>query len=138
MVYPGCLSLIFSGFHSTQFVLRLEVLFNGRSAVRFVFPSLLTGFPDASPFPAFLSSSLPAAPRYDRGLLFNSIRQAGYFSIRMRASTANKPRGVATNGLMSISLISLAKRSKVERRTIISAYCCSSMPAWPRVPLMMG
>lgn len=61
-----------------------------------------------------------------------------YFSIRIRASTANKPLSVATNGFISISFISLAKRNKVERRTIMSAYCCSSMPFCPRVPLMIG
>ena len=61
-----------------------------------------------------------------------------YFSTRIRASTANKPLSVATNGFISISFISLAKRNKVERRTIMSAYCCSSMPFCPRVPLMIG
>ena len=55
-----------------------------------------------------------------------------------RASTANNPRSVATRGLMSISLISDAKRSNVDRRTMISAYCCSSTPRWPRVPFIIG
>lgn len=70
--------------------------------------------------------------------LFINICQRYYFSIRIRASTANNPRSVATSGLISISFISEAKRSKVERRTIISAYCCSSIPFCPRVPLIIG
>ena len=70
--------------------------------------------------------------------LFINICQRYYFSIRIRASTANNPRSVATSGLISISFISEAKRSKVERRTIMSAYCCSSIPFCPRVPLIIG
>ena len=54
--------------------------------------------------------------------IFNS------FSIRMRASTATTLLPSANSGLMSISLISVAKRSRVERRTMISAYFCSLMP----------
>ena len=44
-----------------------------------------------------------------------------HFSTRMRASTAMIPFSVASSGLRSSSLISVAKRSKVERRTINSA-----------------
>ena len=44
-----------------------------------------------------------------------------YFSTRMRASTAMTSLSSASSGLMSISLISVAKRSRVLRRTIISA-----------------
>lgn len=58
-------------------------------------------------------------------------------SIRMRASTAITCFSVANNGLISISLISVAKRSKVESRTIISANLSSFTPFCPRVPLII-
>ena len=38
---------------------------------------------------------------------------------------------------MSISFISVAKRSSVDRRTMISAYFRSLMPLCPRVPLII-
>ncbi len=57
-----------------------------------------------------------------------------YFSILMRASTAITLFSSASRGLMSISLISRAKRRSVDSLTIISAYFCSLMPRCPRVP----
>ena len=57
-----------------------------------------------------------------------------YFFIRIRASTAITDFSVANKGLMSISLISVAKRNKVERRTMISANLSSFTPFCPRVP----
>ena len=57
-----------------------------------------------------------------------------HFSIRMRASTATTSFSSANSGLMSISLISVAKRSMVESLTMISANFCSLMPFCPRVP----
>ena len=71
-------------------------------------------------------------------LAFSSERSLFfYFSIRIRASTANKPLSVATNGFISISFISLAKRNKVEANDnvrillLVDTLC-------PRVPLMIG
>ena len=60
-----------------------------------------------------------------------------FFSIRIRASTAITYFSVASSGLISISLISVAKRNKVERRTIISANLSSFTPFCPRVPLII-
>ena len=44
-----------------------------------------------------------------------------HFSTSIRASTAMTSFSSANRGLMSISLISVAKRRRVERRTMISA-----------------
>ena len=59
---------------------------------------------------------------------------SAFFSIRMRASTAITHFSVASSGLMSISLISVANRSSVDRRTMISANLSSFTPFCPRVP----
>ena len=50
------------------------------------------------------------------------------FSIKIRASTAMTSLSSASRGLMSISLISVAKRRRVLRRTMISAYLRSLIP----------
>ena len=54
-----------------------------------------------------------------------------------RVSTATTAFSVARSGLISISLISVANRSKVDKRTIISANLSSFTPFWPRVPWMI-
>ena len=71
---------------------------------------------------------------WQEGLIF---RLFVHFSISILASTATTSFSSANNGLMSISLISVAKRSSVESRTMISAYFCSLSPFCPRVPLMI-
>ena len=61
-------------------------------------------------------SEVPVCSVNDPNLSFPA-----HFSTRIRASTAMMPFSVASSGLRSSSLISVAKRSKVERRTINSA-----------------
>ena len=72
-----------------------------------------------------------------QGGLGDEISYSFCFSMRMRASTAMTFFSVASSGLMSISLISVAKRSRVESRTMISANLSSLTPFCPRVPLMI-
>ena len=49
------------------------------------------------------------------------VIKISYFSIKILTSTAITSFSSANNGLMSISLISVAKRNKVDKRTITSA-----------------
>ena len=78
-------------------------------------------------------------PGHMSPMLYSTLALAGhystdYFSILIRASTATTAFSVAKSGFISISLISVAKRSKVDKRTIISANLSSLTPFCPRVP----
>lgn len=92
-------------------------------------------------FMAFFSSKLYSINTRKKEILhkgtFFFLNNGYFFSILIRASTAITCFSVASSGLISISFISVAKRSNVESRTIISANLFSFTPLCPRVPLII-
>lgn len=73
-----------------------------------------------------------------RTFSIRNLSKINHFSIRIRASTANNPRSVATRGLMSISLISGCKTEQCGQADYDIRILLSSTPRWPRVPFIIG